>query len=137
MRKFFTLFLVSALIILPFVGVINASDVQSVLHYSVTNRTGSAVNTAVATTTIIPGKHRILGFRVYPITSGSGTNIGGLYDADTTAEMTSANLIGEDLSANTTSAGYDFVYPVEVTDGIYVTQGAQTTVMIYYERTRP
>jgi hypothetical protein len=137
MKKFFSLFLAIALAILPLMPIATASDTPSILHYSVTNATGSAKNTAVSTSTIIPGKHRILGFRVCPVTSGSGTNVGGLYDAASTSDLSSANLLGEDSSANTASAGYDFPAPIPLSNGLYVAQGAQTTVTIYYERTIP
>jgi hypothetical protein len=137
MRKFLVFTLALVLIALPFIPVAKASDAPSILHYSVTNGTSSNTNTAVATTTIIPGKHRILGFKVCPITSGTGTNMGGLYDADSTDDLTSANLLGEDGSANTTNAGYNFPGPISISNGIYVAQGPYTTVTIYYERSVP
>ena len=134
MKRFWSLILVLALMLLPFLPIAKA---ENIYHYSVTNTAGSAANTAVSTSTIRPGKDRILGFRVCPITSGSGTNVGGLYDADETGELTSSNLLGEDSSANTASAGYDFPRPIPISNGIYVAQGAQTTLTIYYEKYLP
>jgi hypothetical protein len=60
-----------------------------------------------------------------------------VYDAASTSDLSSANLLGEDSSANTASAGYDFPAPIPLSNGLYVAQGAQTTVTIYYERTIP
>ncbi len=134
MRKFFSVLLALVVMVLPMMPLARASDEAQIYHYSVTNAAGSVATTAVSTSTMAPGKVRIIGFRVCPITSGSGTNVGGLYDAASADQLSSANLIGEDASANTASAGYDFPRPVAITNGVYVSQGAQTTVTIYYEK---
>jgi hypothetical protein len=123
--------------LLSFVTIAKASDEESILHYTVTNGTGAAVNTYISTSTIIPGKHRILGFAVNPITSGSGTSAAALYDAADSGDVSAANLIGEKVQANTGSDSEWFVRPIALSNGAGVSVGAGASITIYYERSRP
>jgi hypothetical protein len=136
MKKLFILML-AIMAICFYIPIANASDTPSIEHYSVTETTGSASHSHISIATIIPGKHRILGFTVSPITSAAGTVAAGLYDATTDAEMSAANLLGERVGANTAAYTETFVGPIDLTNGLTVSQGAGSTVTIYYERSRP
>ena len=134
MKKLFILML--AIMIACFcIPIVNASDTPSIKHYAVINATGSATYEHIGVTTIYPGKDRILGYTVAPITSGSGTVAGGLYDATTSAQMTAANLLGERGSVNTATTSETFAGPISLTNGLTVSIGAQAVVTIYYETT--
>jgi hypothetical protein len=140
MKKYLSLLLALALMLtLPFIATnAKASDDPSVKVYvSVNTSSTNFKYTGVPTTTIIPGKHRILKWSVSTTNSGSGTTIAALYDADTQAEATTSTLFGERACANTTSAEYTFTYPKDITDGVYIEQGPYTVVTIEYERSRP
>ena len=137
MRKYLVLTLAIVLAIFLFVPIGMASDTPSIEHYSVSNGTGAAAITYVSVTTIIPGKHRLLGFTVCPITSGAGTAIAGVYDAAAAGSISSTNLFGEKGGANTASYTETFPGPMDITNGIAVYAGSGTSVTLYYERSRP
>jgi len=134
MKKLF-IFMLAIMVACFCIPIVNASDTESIEHYSVTETSGTASHTHIGVTTIYPGKDRILGFTVSPVTSGSGTCIGGLYDATTDAQMSSANLLGEKGGVNTTPVEVVFIRPISLTNGLTVVNGAGTTVTIYYEIT--
>lgn len=135
MRKYLSFLLAITLAIFLFVPIGMASDTPSVEHYSVTNNTASDAHTHIAVTTIYPGKDRILGFMVAPVTSGAGSAGAGLYDAITDGTLSSANLLGEVMGVNTATHEKTFPAPISLENGLTVWQGAYTTVTIYYEIT--
>jgi len=137
MKKLFSITLALALIVLSFMPLANASDTESILIYVKVNDTANAASTNVSTDTIIPGKHRILGYRVNPIISGTGTINVGLYDAATTATALDAVLFGESACANTATEGETFPGPKPLSAGLHINQGAYSSVTVYYERSLP
>ena len=135
--KKFAIFTLALGLLMLFAPIANASDTPSIEHYAVSNATGSDAISYVAVTTIIPGKHRLLGFLVSPITSASGSTLVGVYDAEVAGSITNANLLGEKGGVNTTSYELWFPRPIDVTNGVGVYLGAGSTVTLYYERSRP
>ena len=128
MRKFLITLLAMAIIALPFMPIAKATEVK----VYVTNKTSTAGSTAVSTSTIIPGKHQILGLVVGPNTSGSGTITASLYDEDSTGDASSSNVFAELAGANTATHEQFFPYPKNLSTGLVIAQGAGTTVMVYY-----
>ncbi len=134
MKKLF-IFMLAIMVAFFCVPVVNASDTPSIEHYSVVNTTATATHEHIGVTTIYPGKDRILGYTVGPITSGTGTVGCGLYDAITDATMTAANLMGERSGANTATYGETFIAPISLENGLTISLGPYTMVVIYYEKT--
>jgi hypothetical protein len=134
MKKLF-IFMLAIMVACFCIPIVNASDTQSIEHYSVTNATATLAHTHIGVTTIYPGKDRILGFTVCPITSGTGTVGVGLYDATTDAQMSAANLLGEVMGVNTATHEKTFAAPVPLANGLTVDVGPYSTVVIYYEIT--
>ena len=135
--KRLTVFLIVAIFLLIAAGRGEAADQ---IHMYVSQETvatdGSRCDNAVATTTIIPGKHFIIGFAV----TGNGPDCVDptveLYDAATTAAM-SATTIFDGREADTSPLRSEAVwYPIgkNISNGLAIRQGAHTTVVIYYER---
>jgi len=138
MRKYLNILVALALAVLPLMPNAIASDQEDILVYTIVNDSTSAVlDTSISTSTIIPGKHRILGFTISPNVSGSGTVNVGLWDATSTTTWSSTSIFVEAACANTTTQTVWLARPKPITNGVQVSQGANCAVMIYYERTRP
>jgi len=116
------------------------SEERSILTYVKQNTTAARVDTAVATTTIIPGKHRIIGYEISPYNDSCVDGTVELYDSATTAAMSSSTIFyaaEAPTGTNTISSiGRDFAYPKDISNGLAIRQGGYTTVTIFYERYR-
>ena len=109
---------------------------QELETYLVTNSTGLGTSTLIAVTTIIPGQHRILGFRMAPYdTTGAGYELVlGLCDAATIATALDATIFDEAEKSVSTNMSADwYPYPKSLTNGLVVRLGANAVVTIYYE----
>ena len=145
MRKYVFSLLILLMMITPvFAGNFVRMNEQSDIKTYVSINSGSTTTcTNVATTTIIPGRHRIIGYEVAPNVSGAGTVTVALYDATavTAATLgtydTAGDLFAESASANTASAERSFPYPKKLDTGLSIFQGAGTVVTIFYERYSP
>jgi hypothetical protein len=132
--------IVSILSILLMVGALFqplaiADNQPELLVYVIPNNsTTAALETNVGVTTIIPGKHKILGYTLSPFVSGSGTVWCTLYDKATVATAASTDIFGEDAVANTTSVARIFPYPKKLSTQLTVAQGPYSVVTIYYVR---
>ena len=143
MRKYLlTTLILLAMIVPAFAGnFVRMDENKDVLVYVKTNSAATSICTHVSTATIIPGKHRIIGYEVSPIAASAGTITVALYDNETVALATTAtysdDLFAETVCANTTSAERSFPYPKRLDTGLSILQGAGTVVTIYYERYSP
>ena len=112
-----------------------AQATSRVLVWGSKNDAPDRLSTAVPTTTIIPGRHKIIGVSVMTLTSGNTESYCSL--ADTVPNGvggTVAEVIAE-AEFNSTSGGTTwFPFPITVTTMLYVDQGSYTDVLIYYVR---
>lgn len=114
------------------------SNNQNVETYVISNSSGTAkLETAISTATISPANHRILGYSISPYDTTKGSEFWiGLYD-DATNAKTSTDIIDEsEWGQSTDKSPRWYPYPRELTDGLVVLQGMNTTVVIYYEDKR-
>jgi len=122
---------ISLLIGLLFIGSAESVTQLSKTHIIRNNSTG-ALTTEVSTATIIPGIHKIVGYRVVPIaSSGVGAWV-TLYSGTTTNQQ---NIIGESEALVHETDGEVWGYPKAVKDGgLTVIQGSFSNVFIEYTR---
>ena len=112
------------------------SNFQNVKMYVVANTGATRQITAISTSTIIPGTHRILGYEVAPIDTLSKENYVVLGDAATAPAVATTTIFGESEAATGSSLSATFPYPREIASGVVVRQGSRTYVTIYYEDKR-
>lgn len=136
MKKLLSLFLVLGLALLM-VSPVLASDTPSMKIYFIAGSASAGTANLVPLTTIVPGKSRILGWDIGPITSGSGTVAGSIHDVATAAAASSSNQFGELAGANTTSQSKTYAYPRDVSLGVVVLLPTGANATIYYENTIP
>lgn len=120
-------------------GLAEAQGDREVLCYVNSNTSvTSYATTRVSTSTIIPGKHRMLGYTICPLTGDSKDSIVAFYDADTVGEMTSSTIFSEaEAPVGQGSETVIFPYPKRISDGVAFYQGTESVVTIYYERYHP
>lgn len=113
---------------------------DSLLTYFSQNTTVLRADTLVPVTTIIPGKHRILGFVITPQVAGCTDGTVELYDEDATADMSTANIwFAYEVQTGTNTINGEMVlfpYPKAVSLGLCIRQGNRTNVTILYEKYR-
>lgn len=136
MKRLFSLILVTALCLIPFLTG-DASDTPSMKTYFIAGSDTGSSNNLIPVTTIVPGKSRILGWDIGPITSGSGTVAGSIHDVATAAAASSSNQFGELAGANTTSQAKWYNYPRDISLGIVVKLPTGCNATVYYENTIP
>ncbi len=104
------------------------------MTYTSTNNTGVDVVTEVSTSTIVPGRHKILGFTVVPIAGSTAGALAGLYSGATGMTNTST-LLGEAESLKNESKNKIFPYPKAVrSGGLIISQSCYSIVIIDYTR---
>ena len=103
------------------------------------NVTGYDQTTNVAVTTIEPGKHRLIGVSVMPLTNHeyNGSALTGNSEAyvslwDAISTTLNPLLIGETEAAGIAAEEKVFVHPRIFSNGVTVRQGAITRVIIEY-----
>lgn len=99
--------------------------------YVIRNNTSDVLETAVSTSTIVPGIHRIVGYNVRAILgSGMGAWV-TLYRGGTAQ----SDIMGESEALEDTTDGEVFGYPKAVREGgLRVYQSAYSNVFIEYSR---
>jgi hypothetical protein len=111
----------------------DGTNVQT--YVSVDSAASGAFN--VNTTTITPGKCRIIGYTVAPYLSGAGTVTAALYDSASITNLTTGTtttLFSESAAANTASVETVFPYPKALSTGLSIVQGGGSVVTVYYVR---
>ena len=114
--------------------------------YTITNNYVYGTNdgnkiTAVSTSTIVPGTHRIIGYEIAYLDTTKNAEL-TLIVADSTAAAFKATASGsaatgqfaESESVSGNSLYRIFPYPVELGTQLLVVQGQNTVVTIYYDR---
>lgn len=132
--KHFAIFLLLGLFLL--IGGAGAGELEMTV---VTNITGARADNLVALTTIIPGKSRILGFRITPYGAGCVDPYVELHDSATTAGMTTSTLF-DALEADTAPLRSESsFYPKskKISNGLCVRLGGYTAVTIFHEKFVP
>ncbi len=118
------------------IGRAEAGDLEM---YTVSNTTAARVKTQIAVTTIIPGKHVILGYELIPFGGSCVDPYVELHDVATTGAQTQTSG-GTMFSANeldTSPLKADvriFPKPKKLALGLSINLGGYTAVIIYYER---
>ena len=133
LRKFSLAAFLLCLFLVLFIGKGEAADLEM---YVSSNTAAYRADTAVSTSTIIPGKHWILGFKVAPNNGSCVDPTVILYDAATTGTMSSSTQF-DILEADTDPLVSDVTwYPrgKNLSLGLAIRQGGYTDVIIYYER---
>ena len=130
MKKVFAIALAIVLVMVLSVGYARTTT-QTCLTYVSANTTGADVLTAVSTSTIIPGIHKIVGYSVRPengIAAGAWCT---LYSGS----RERANIIGESEVPADRVEGEIWAYPKHVREGgITLIQSPQSVVLIEYSR---
>lgn len=127
MKKFFVLVLI--------IGFLLISSAEAVTQlsstYVVRNNSGSNLMTAVSTSTIIPGIHKVVGYTVKPMTSTSAGAWVTLYKGG----RAESDVIGESEVLVDTSESVFFGYPKAVREGgLTIYQSPYSVVLIEYTR---
>lgn len=111
---------------------------DQIYTYVSVNSTGVVADTAVSTSTIVPGKARILGFRVNPNSDSCLDGTAKLYDLAATASITSSNQFDsmEAITGTYQHSMFSEWYPMgkPLANGLCVRQGGYTDVTIFYEK---
>ena len=109
---------------------------KTLLVYVIPHTTGDTTDylrTAVSTSTIVPGTHRIIGYAIdsYNVTKPAEAWV-GLYDG---ADTDTTYLFAEN-EADATTAHKDFIYPYpkDINTQLIVRQGENTVITIFYDR---
>ena len=128
MRK---LFLAIAIILMMSVSMATQAT-QTSLQYVIENNSGSDLSTTVSTLIIIPGIHKILGYRVMPLANTYAGAWAALYSG-TMAD--NHNLIGESEAGADSDSGEVWGYPKHTKEGgLTVKQSCYSLVIIEYTR---
>ena len=99
--------------------------------YVSSNTTAGTVSTTVLTTTIIPGVHKIIGYKVVPV-QGSGA---GAWATLYSGSLAEGNIIGESDALAASSDGEVWAYPKTVKGGgLTIIQSSKSNVFITYSR---
>ena len=114
---------------------------QNVRVYMISNSSQIAdASAAVSTDTIQPGHQRIIGYAVQILNTSKGAQCyAGLYDTTTDVGCTtgaSGTMFGEveaGVPAMENVKQVWFPYPKALSSGLWIRQGANTVVTIYYE----
>lgn len=131
MKKVLCLFLLVAFV----AGIASASPSLGRKPYIITNNTGSVVFETVATTTIVPGRTKILGFEIKGVAGSGVTPWATLYDAGSTAGTVASAIMGEaEAPAGERDRQNWNLYPKTVATQLGVRVGAYTIVEIHYAR---
>ena len=133
MKKLLTLFLILGILLFP---VIHARAYTPVTQYwktySIQNNSASTLTTYVSITAIRPNVDNIIGFAVTGIFDGeSGERWCVIYDATASTELDT--VLGEAESIDDSMNGMWFPYPRKLANGLAITQGCHSNVIIYYE----
>lgn len=118
------------------IGRAERAEAGHLLTAVVTNSTATRTDNLIALTTIIPGKHRVLGFKVTPYGAGCVDPYVELHDYATAAGI-STSTIFDALEADTNplrSETQIFPLPKDISLGVVVRLGGYTAVTVYYER---
>lgn len=109
---------------------------KTLLSYVSTNATGAYAATAISTSTIVPGTNRIIGYEIVHYNTGKSIEgFVGLYDDADTTQADNTYLFAESEVIGTYGSGMViYPYPKELSYGLCIRQGANTTVTIYYDR---
>lgn len=116
-------------------------EAREIETYVSVNSTGVIADTAVSTSTIIPGKHRILAFRVNPNSDNCLDGTAKLYDLAATTSITSSNQFDslEAITGTYQHSKHSGWYPMPkgLSNGLCIRQGGYTDVTVFYERNIP
>lgn len=110
---------------------------KTMLVYVIPHTTGDTTDylrTAISTSTIVPGTHRLIGYAIdsYNVTKPAEAWV-GIYDGATDIDTT---YLYAENEADATTVHKDFIYPypVDINTGLVVRQGENTIITIFYDR---
>jgi len=136
MRKVFSILI--ALTFLVGAHVASAVNMDDLVIIVTENTAATPLTTNVSTSTLIPGKHRIIGFDIYrDNTSVNAEKFIAVYD-DTDTDIAVAGLVGENEALDgIETAGKILPKPKYISNGLTIRQGGNTISVIYAERYLP
>lgn len=111
---------------------------QTIEAYVSENTSNTAYATEnVATTTIVPGYHRILGFSIAPLCAAGETAQTDVSlcddDDDVATDMTAVVFAEAEMAANMATDVIWFAYPKKLNHGLTIRHGPNSCVVVYYE----
>ena len=110
---------------------------RSIETYTIVNSSATnTISTAISTSTIIPGKNRLVAYEICPTETAAEVVI-ALYDSATVGGASSTYLFAESEARSNESKREYFLYPKDLANGLVVAQGPKTIATIFYERYRP
>jgi len=136
--------IISLVVALFLMGALNAYavDTANISQRVIINTDGYTLATAVPTTVLRPGKDYILRFQVTPIVPGgdlglSTEAVAAIFDSSTLGGATNQFCEGEIESNDADSVEERYTNPMGFKNGIVLTQGAQTVLLIEWEKRIP
>lgn len=129
MKKAFCLLILLTFFLFPLI--VEARGGVHILTYIQDNSSGVYLVTSISTSTIIPDKHKILGFSVQALDgTQSAERVVALHDA--ISGHLDSTFMGEAESIENSFNGLWYPSPRELVYGLTVNQGPNTRVIIYY-----
>ena len=111
-----------------------ATDLTNKLTYRQENTSTSAhLVTNVATTTVIAGKHKIMGYRVQPLDGVTASSVTWATIYDGTSGYI-YRMLGESESTGYAPHGEEWLFGKELYAGLVIWQGPRTMVEVDYVR---
>lgn len=98
---------------------------------------GTYTKTHISTSTIAPGKCKLLGWRVTLIDDNQMEGLASIRDSISTTSDSDTYIIEEAEATTTLPGGVLFPAGMDIQRGITVNQGPNTCVTVYYVQTTP
>ena len=143
MRKFFSLFLALSLALLMYGPMAMASDTPSIETYVLVNNAARGIVTNISTSTIRPGKDRILAWEVTTYDVSTSAVSCAFFDTASVAVTTlgtyatTTYLLGETVGSYQAPTYREPPKPISFSTALSVYQSPESIVTIYYEKTTP
>lgn len=137
MRRF-TLVAVVLCLFLALFGWMEKGEAYDIKMAIVTNETAARTDTQISiTTAIIPGKCRVLGFKITPYGADCVDPYVELHDVATTGAISGSTTMFDLLEADTNPLRSEtewYPTPKRISNGVAVRLGGYTAVVVYYEQ---
>jgi alanyl-tRNA synthetase len=116
-------------------GNINAQSTTELCKgYTIHNATGVETVTYISTSTIVPGRTRILGFTVQANTKNTFSSYAALWDLTSTTTWSVSSLLGESESLVNETRDKIFPYPKTIAYQLKVVLGPYSSITIEYTK---
>ena len=131
--------IISLVVALFLMGALNAYaiDTANVSQYVIVNTATTTLATAIPITVIRPGKDFILRFKVVSTAALTSETVAALFDSATLGNATDQFCEGEIESDDFDQVEERYSNPLGIKNGVVMTQGAETVLLIEWEKRIP